>query len=119
MSRLAGLILAIVFLANPILAQTAILRGQITDQSGALVPGSKVVLTTADGSVKTVLADDQGSYVFVGLAPGTYTVAGTAPDLATAQPVKISLRAGAQTLNLQLKVVSTAEHVTVEGNAGP
>jgi hypothetical protein len=119
MSRLAGLILAIVFLANPILAQTAILRGQITDQSGALVPGSKVVLTTADGSMKTVLADDQGSYVFVGLAPGTYTVAGTAPDLATAQPVKISLRAGAQTLNLQLKVVSTAEHVTVEGNAGP
>ena len=119
MSRLAGLSLSLVFLAHPLLAQTAILRGQVADQSGAVIPGAKVVLTGPDGSVKTATADDKGSYIFTGLTPGAYTAAGTAPDLATSQPVKVSLGPGAQTLNLQLQVLSTAEHVTVEENAGP
>src|ERR1035438_5052394 len=119
MTRLAGLGLALVLLATPVLAQTAILRGAVTDQSGAFVPGASVVLTASDGSVKRATADDKGSYVFAGLMPGEYSVTGTAPELATSQPVKISLRPGAQTLNLQLRVVSTAEHVTVEENAGP
>jgi hypothetical protein len=119
MSRAAGVSLALVFLAYPALAQTAILRGQVGDQSGAVIPGAKVTLTGPNGSVKTAAADDKGAYVFSGLTPGAYSVSGSAPELATSQPVKISLVAGAQTLNLQLKVVSTTEHVTVEENAGP
>ena len=119
MSRLAGVGLALLSLTCPVLGQMSNLRGQVADQSGALVPGAKVLLTAADGTIKTAIADDKGSYVFAGLTPGTYTVAGTAPDLATSQPVTISLRPGAQTLNLQLRVVATAEHVTVEENAGP
>jgi hypothetical protein len=119
MTRVRSLSLALLFLASPVFAQTAILRGAVTDQSGAFVPGASVVLTAPDGSVKRATADDKGGYVFGGLAPGEYSVTGTAPELATSQPVKISLRPGAQTLNLQLRVVSTAEHVTVEENAGP
>jgi carboxypeptidase family protein len=119
MSRLAGVCLWLVFLVYPVLAQTAFLRGQVADQSGAVIPGAKVVLTGPDGSLKTATADDKGSYMFGGLTPGAYAVTGSAPDLATSQPVKISLTAGAQTLNLQLQVLSTAEHVTVEENAGP
>ena len=34
------------------------------------------------------------------------------------QPVKIALKAGAQVLNLQLKVAATAQQVTVQENAG-
>src|SRR5579864_6958688 len=112
-------IVAFLLLAGPCFAQTVILHGQVTDQSGALVPGAKVVLTSEDGSVKTATSDDKGSYVIPGLAPGAYTVTGAAPELSTSQPVKVTLRPGAQTLNLQLKVVSTAEHVTVEENTGP
>ena len=119
MTRFAGLSLALLLLAAPILAQTALLRGAVTDQSGAIVPGAKVTLTGPEGSVKTALADDKGSYVFASLPPGEYTVTGAAPDLATSQPVKISLQPGAQTLNLQLQVQSTAEHVTVEESSGP
>ena len=119
MTRFAGLSLVLLFLVSPIFAQTTLLRGSVTDQSGAIVPGAKVALTGPDGSVKTALTDDKGSYIFAGLSPAQYTVTGSAPDLATSQPVKISLQPGAQTLNLQLEVLSTAEHVTVEENSGP
>jgi hypothetical protein len=119
MIRFVSLSLAWLVLGCPVFAQTAILRGQVSDQSGAIVPGAKVTLTAADGGAKTAIADDKGSYVFPGLTTGDYTLSGTAPDLATSQPVKISLKPGAQTFNLQLKVVSTAEHVTVEENVGP
>ena len=119
MSRFAGASLALLVLVHPLFAQTAILRGLVTDQSGALVPGAKVILTAPDGSRKTATADENASYLFAALQPGDYSVAGTAPDLATSSPVKISLTSGVRVLNIQLQVVSTAEHVTVEENAGP
>ena len=43
----------------------------------------------------------------------------TAPELATQQPITISLHIGTQTLNLQLNVQSETENVTVQENAGP
>jgi hypothetical protein len=116
--KLAGLILALT-LAPSVFAQTATLRGQATDDSGALVPGAKVTLTGTNGLVKIATSDDKGSYVFAGLAAGDYQLIGSAPDLTMLQPVAISLTVGVQTLNLQLKLVGTAEHVTVQENAGP
>jgi len=113
------LILAILLIAPAVFAQTATLRGQVTDESGALVPRAKVSLTAPDGSVKAATADARGSYSFEKLAPGPYTAAATAPDLATPQPVKTTLRPGAQTLDLQLKVVVANQQVTVQENAGP
>lgn len=119
MSRLRGLSLSLILLAHPVLAQTAILRGSVADPSGAVIPGAKVSATARDGSIKTATADDKGSYSLSGLQPGEYSVSATAPDLATPQPVTISLRSGAQTLNLQLNVRATADTVTVQENAGP
>lgn len=43
----------------------------------------------------------------------------SAPNLELAEPAKIALTAGAQTLDLQLKVVLAPEKVTVEENAAP
>jgi hypothetical protein len=112
-------ILAILLLSSPVLAQTASLRGQVTDESGALVPKAKVSITGPDRSVKTATADDKGSYSFSGLAAGNYSVLGSAPQLATPQAAIVSLKPGSQTLNLQLKIVSTGEQVTVQENSGP
>ena len=47
MPRLAGLSLSLIFLAHPVLAQTAILRGSVADSSGAVIPGAKVSATAA------------------------------------------------------------------------
>lgn len=112
-------IIILVLLAPAVFAQTATLRGLVTDESGALVPGAKVTLVSPNGVAKTALADGQGRYSFAPLTPGNYTVSATAPDLATPQQTKILLKAGPQTLNLQLKVASTMQQVTVQENAGP
>jgi len=106
-------------LASNALAQTATLRGQVTDQAGALVPGARITLTGPGDRVQSTTADGNAGYSFAGLAPGDYTVAGSAPDLVTPRPTAISLRPGAQTLNLQLDVVTTTQHVVVQDNTGP
>jgi hypothetical protein len=108
-----------VLLTSPLLAQTAALRGQVTDESRAVIPGAKVTLAGAAGSVKTTAADNNGAYSFVGLAPGSYSVQATAPQLAMPKPATIALKPGLQTLNLQLTVASVAEKVTVQENSGP
>ncbi len=117
MQFVRGLIV-VLFLASAAFAQTATLRGQVTDESGAVIPSAKVTLTAPDGLVKTAIADGQGSYSFSGLTPGGYSVSGSAPQLAAPQPAKVSLRPGVQTLNLQLKIVSPTQQVTVQDNPG-
>jgi hypothetical protein len=105
--------------AVPLFAQTGSLRGQVTDQTGAVVPAAKVVLIGADGAARTATADNNGTYLFSGLASGNYTVQASAPQLAQAQPVQIAIKAGAQSLNLQLSVASRADQMTVQENGGP
>ncbi|HEY2019039.1 MAG TPA: carboxypeptidase regulatory-like domain-containing protein [Bryobacteraceae bacterium] len=118
MISLRWLILAVLS-ACSLLAQTAALRGQVTDQSGAIVPAAVVTLTGAPGAARTTVADDRGNYAFDGLPPGSYTVQASAPQLALAQPLKVSLKAGAQALNLQLRIASMVEKLTVQDDAGP
>ena len=103
-------------LAAPAFPQTAILRGQVTDQSGAVVPAAKVTVTGPNARSKTFIADQKGAYAFTGLEPGAYQVIAAAPQLATAQPVAITLHSGVQTLNLQLIVAATTQEVTVQEN---
>jgi hypothetical protein len=106
-------------LASSALAQTAAIRGQVTDESGAVLPGAKVTATGPSGVVKTATADNNGTYTLAGLAPGNYAIQASAPQLTMAQPVNIELKPGVQTLNLQLKVASLVEKMTVQENAGP
>jgi hypothetical protein len=106
-------------LCAPLFAQTASVRGLITDESGAVIPAAKVSLTAADGKVKTTTAANDGTYSFTGLAPGEYGLQAAAPELTMPQPVKIVLRGGSQVLNLQLKVAATTQQVTVQESGGP
>ena len=49
------------------------LRGTVTDQQGAAIPGVTVTLTNADtGAVRTLVTDANGVYVAPDLAPGRY-----------------------------------------------
>ncbi len=111
---LLGLVLSIL-----LLAQTAVLRGLVTDESGAVVPAAKITVSGPSGLVKSTTTAADGSYSFPGLPPGSYSVSASAPDLSLVQPAKITLSTGAQTLNLQLRVSSTAQQVTVQESGGP
>src|SRR5947208_6885082 len=107
MRLLLGVLVSL-FFSSALFAQTGTLRGIVTDESGAIVPGAKITLTANAGIANTALAGDDGSYSFTGIAPGDYVAEASAPDLATA-PFKLMIRPGVQMLNLQLKVASVAE----------
>jgi hypothetical protein len=117
--KLLLLLPAALVLCLPARAQTATLRGQVMDETGAVVPGARITLRGPAGAPRVAVSGNDGSYSFTGLPPGSYTVRTTAPDLAQAQPATIVLKAGAQTLNLQMKVASVTQQVTVQENAGP
>src|SRR5215813_4581556 len=79
-------VVALVSLACPVSAQVLYgsLTGNVTDASGAGVPGAKVdALNVATGAAKQGTTDDRGTYLFSDLQPGTYKVTITAASFAT------------------------------------
>ena len=103
----------------PAFAQTITIHGQVSDESGGVVPGAKLTLAGPAGLAKTTVTANDGSYSFASLLPGSYIVRASAPGLALRQPGKISVSAGAQTLNLILNVATEKQEVTVEEKSGP
>src|SRR6266566_7239873 len=114
--KLLHVVIISLFFSSVLFAQTATLRGTVTDDSGAIVPGAKITLTASSGTVNTAVAAGDGSYSFTGIAPGDYVAQASAPDLAT-PPLKLTIRPGVQTLSLQLKVAAVTQQVTVEDRA--
>jgi hypothetical protein len=72
-------------------AQKATLRGQVFDQTGAVVPRATIILTDSQGKTTTGISSNEGLYVLGGLFPGKYYVLASTPDLAQ-EPVNASLR---------------------------
>ena len=105
-------------MAVPAFAQTT-LRGRVTDESGAVVPGAQVALTGPGSLSRTTVSGADGSYAFGDLPAGSYTVQASAPGLVLRQPAKISTQAAYQTLNLLLSVAMEKQEVTVAENGGP
>jgi hypothetical protein len=90
-------------------ATTATIRGHIADPTGALIPGAKVTVTTADGkAAATATADAGGAYSVSGLAAGSYIVKADYPGFAPFQSQPIPVAAG------QVKRVDIAMAIEVE-----
>ena len=54
----------------------ATLSGSVGDPSGSVVPGAAVFLTNAGtAAVQTATTDEQGTYQFVRVVPGLYSLA--------------------------------------------
>jgi len=117
--KLIRYLLVLCLLTIPALAQTATLRGQVTDESGAIVPGAKITLSGPGRLSKTSTSGNDGSYSFADLPSGSYIVRASAPGLALRQAAKIDLKSGAQTLNLLLHVVAEKQEVTIEDAGAP
>lgn len=94
------------------------LRGVITDQSGALVPGAQVTVTSADGIAKEIASDADGSYTLNGLAAGKYTVRVTFPGLLQGDPASVDVNNGFVTLNVPMSLALEKQEVTVHDELG-
>ncbi|MCC6364297.1 MAG: TonB-dependent receptor [Bryobacterales bacterium] len=104
--------------AVPAVAQRAALRGQVTDESGAVVPAATVALEGPPGTRTTKTGVD-GSFVFADLPAGEYTVRASAPQLGLREPATITVGSSTQTLNLVLYVLAEKQELTVEENTKP
>src|SRR5262249_39011432 len=71
--------------------QQGSISGAVMDQTGAVIPGAKVVLASATEKGLETQTDDRGAYSFKGLNPGTYTLSVTAPNFAVQSLTNINL----------------------------
>jgi hypothetical protein len=114
---LAGSFLLLLPLASLQAQNTGVVRGQVTDPSGAVVAGATVLLTTPSGASVDSAANKDGIYEFRGLAPGTYAVKAVAPGFALFTKEGVVIAAGqTQKLDIPLKIEVAEEKVNVSGS---
>jgi Carboxypeptidase regulatory-like domain len=94
---------------------SGILRGSVTDPSGAAVQGAAVQVTSADGHVTTAMTTRLGAYEIRNLAPGTYDVQVAAQGFALFESKDVQVKAAqAQTVDASLKIKEQEEKVVVQ-----
>ena len=104
---------------SPLPGQTtnATLRGVVTDQSGAVLPGvSIIVRNQGTGVERTTLTDETGNYQVAALPVGTYQIEARLMGMKPELVKDLTLEVGAIVLrNFKLEVGGITEEVTVAG----
>ena len=93
--------------------------GELTDATGAVVTGAKVVLTDQQkGFHFETASDNSGRYLFRSIPPGVYVVSVQAPGFGKTESArfKVDINENA-TANLTLKVAAATQTVQVEAAA--
>lgn len=98
---------------------TSAILGQVTDSSGAVVPGATVTINNRDmGLKRSVRTDPAGRFNFPQLLPGTYAVRAEAAGFEPQQAQNVFAALGQkQTVNLTLSVAKSKETVEVTSEA--
>ncbi len=115
-------LLAFVFAALSISAQSGnagVVRGTVTDPSGAVIPGATLRLThSTSGYSRTTTSDTSGEFSFTNVPFDPYEIAVTAKGFAPlSEPVSIDSAVGTD-LKLILQIAGANQTVTVESQ-GP
>ncbi|HWY70340.1 MAG TPA: carboxypeptidase regulatory-like domain-containing protein [Terriglobales bacterium] len=103
----------------PAFAQNATLRGIVTDQTGAIIPGATITLSDGADASRSATSDPSGNYSIGGLIPGPYTLNASAPDMVLGQPLRLEVKSGTQTHNLKLQVQAVIQNLNVEAEGIP
>jgi len=98
---------------------TTSLRGTVTDSSGSAVQGAQVTIVNSSTSfTRSTQSSMDGTYVFAELLPGTYNLVVEAKGFSRHEERAVQLRVELPaTLNVQLKVGTVAEVVSVTSEA--
>lgn len=115
-------ILALLLTAHTAFAQSSngAIRGQVQDQTGAVIPGAKVELTNkATNVVMRATTNGAGLYTFPQLIPGDYTLTVTSAGMETTQATLEVQVQSTTTFNAVLKPGSTETKVTVSAEVTP
>ena len=117
-ASILSVVVLVLFLALPALAQTAstgALTGEISDPNGAMVAGVRVsAINEATGEKREVTSQDNGIYVVALLLPGNYRVefSKTGFKLAIKSNLQVNVTE-TKRLDIQLEIGSVEEKVTI------
>jgi hypothetical protein len=114
--RSALIFLLVLSVAGFAIAQDGSLRGYVTDDTGAFLPG--VTVTAASnvliGGSRTAVTDQTGYYRLITLPPGEYAMTAELSGFATYRREGILVRAGATfSVDIQMQLSSVQETITV------
>jgi hypothetical protein len=119
-SRRRGVLLVLLFLFMVLIAlpcraqnQTGVIRGQVTDPSGAALVSATVLLTTPSGASMDTTTNKEGVYEFKNLAAGNYEIKAVAAAFALFDKTGVSLAPG-QTLQVDIPLTLEIEKEKVE-----
>ena len=99
-------------------AKAATLHGQVTDPSGAVIPGATISVTDAQGhTVTSGTSGPDGSYSIASVPPGTYIVFITAQGFGSLSTKAFSLAPGVNKL-LNTTLIIMVQQQNVQVNAG-
>src|SRR6185369_607020 len=99
--------------------RTGSLRGQVSDELGALVVGAAVTLIAADGTQKTTVTNAEGTYTFNSIAPGQYAIRVASPGFTSYEKTEINIAAGPRTTqDVRLVVALEKQEITVTEDQG-
>src|ERR1700687_761002 len=98
---------------------TSAIIGQVSDASGAAVPGAVVTATNKETGLKrSAKADDSGRFNFPQLKPGTYLVKVEAEGFEPLQNEAVSAGLGQkQTVDFRLKIAESNQTVEISSEA--
>jgi hypothetical protein len=120
LSRLAlSLLAAVVLIATPQVATaqtgTASLSGTVTDDQKSAVPGATVTLTSpTTGAARDTVSGSNGSYQFIAVPPGVYTLKAELSGFKASIVEKVQLSTDtAQRIDIALSVGGIEESVQV------
>ncbi|MFY9852686.1 MAG: carboxypeptidase regulatory-like domain-containing protein, partial [Terracidiphilus sp.] len=118
--RQVWLLIVLLLCSSAAFAQfSSSIEGSVTDSSGAIVPGAKVVLTgMATGVASTTESNSAGFYKFPSLGPGSYKVTVTVQGFAPVTEDNIALTA-MQTRDVSIKLQLSSVTTSVEVEATP
>jgi hypothetical protein len=117
---------AVLFLASALVPERAnaqvagaMLKGTVTDATGAYVPKAQVsIIDVATRIIHNVITDSSGDYAAANLRPGEYQVRVTATGFSVEVRSGITLAVGAQqVLDISLRVGQMTQEIQVAGEA--
>ena len=106
-------------ISSALAAQNGVLRGKVTDPSGAVIPNAVVTAKSASGQQSSATSGGDGQYQIKGLAPGQYTVSAAAQGFASFSKSSVSIvegHPGVLDIPLEIEVVQQNVDVQSEGN---
>ena len=121
--RMAWVLVIVGLLAGPDLGwaqtTTGVIRGVVTDESGAVLPGVTLTLRgRAVPGAPTTVSNETGAYRFPNLPPGSYDITAELAGFTTSAQTGIQVSLGGTAeVSVALKVSTLAETVTVVAQA--